>query len=280
MRFGFHISINGGLSKVLTRAQERNCETIQLFSRNPRGWTYTPLDMEEVNKFKEDMKTGGIMPVFVHMPYLPNLASINKELYVKSVNSLCTELRRAEALGAPYLIMHVGSSLETPEVRALENVANGINVGFRRTKNNSVILLLENTAGMGSEVGYNFNQIKKIFDGVKENERLGLVLDTAHAFEAGYDLATKSGLEKTLEELEITIGLDRLRLLHLNDSKTPLGSRVDRHWHIGAGYIGLSGFRNIINHPKLKKIPGIMETPRMGTKEDLKNMETIRSLVQ
>jgi deoxyribonuclease-4 len=279
VRFGFHISISGGFSKVLNRAVERGCEAIQLFSRNPRGWKYSPLDRNEVTAFKADMKTGAIDPVVVHMPYLPNLASAKKDLYARSVDSLCTELRRTEALEASFLIMHVGSSLETPEERALENVANGITVAFKRVKNN-VVLLLENTAGMGTEIGCNFNQMKRIFDLVEENERLGVVLDTAHAFEAGYDLRTKTGLENTLKELDTTVGLDRLRLLHLNDSKTDLGSRVDRHWHIGEGKIGLAGFRNIVNHPSLKNLPGIMETPRMDTKEDLKNMEAIRNLVR
>ncbi len=279
MRFGFHISIAGGLSKVTSRARERGSETIQLFSRNPRGWKYGPLDTEEVNTFKADIKTSGIAPIFVHLPYLPNLASAKSDLYDKSVDSLSTELRRTEILGIPFLIMHIGSRLETPEDEALELVASGINTALKRVKN-QVVILLENTAGMGTEVGYNFNQIKKIFDRVNENERLGLVLDTAHAFEAGYDLRTKTGLDKTLDEMDKTIGLDRLRLLHLNDSKTALDSRVDRHWHIGEGYIGLAGFRNIVNHPKLKTLPGIMETPRMDTKEDLKNMGTIRSLVR
>jgi len=145
---------------------------------------------------------------------------------------------------------------------------------------NEVILLLENTAGQGTEIGSNFDQIKKIIEGVEENGRLGVCLDTAHTFEAGYDLSDKDGLERTLETFDQTVGLKQLHLLHLNDSKTPLGSRKDRHWHIGEGYIGLEGFRYLINHPLLRHLPGIMETPRKDTVEDLKNMEVIRDLVE
>jgi deoxyribonuclease-4 len=150
---------------------------------------------------------------------------------------------------------------------------------FERVKN-AVILLLENTAGQGTEIGYNFEQLRRIIDGVHEKERVGICLDTAHSFEAGYDLSGKDGIERTLESFDRTIGLKRLHLLHLNDSKTPLGSRKDRHWHIGEGYVGREGFRSLINHPQLKGLPGIMETPRKDTVEDLKNMKVIRSLIE
>ena len=144
---------------------------------------------------------------------------------------------------------------------------------------NAVILLLENTAGQGTEIGYTFEQIKKIIEGVPDHERVGVCLDTAHSFEAGYDLSNKDGIERTLEAFDQTVGLKRLHLLHLNDSKTALGSRKDRHWHIGEGQIGREGFRYLVNHPSLNHLPGIMETPRKDTVEDLKNMKVIRSLV-
>ncbi|MEO0093661.1 MAG: deoxyribonuclease IV [candidate division WOR-3 bacterium] len=278
MRFGFHISIGGGLSKVAERARKKGCETIQLFSRNPRGWRYTDLDAKEVALFKKDIETSGLSPVFVHMPYLPNLASGEKELFRKSVASLIADLKRCEILAIPYLIMHVGKRMATDEEKAIENVAFGINEAFNKVANR-VKLLLENTAGMGSEIGYNFSQLRAIIDLVEDKNRIGVVLDTAHAFEAGYNLATKEGLNAALKEFDQLVGLKRLHLLHLNDSKTELGSRIDRHWHIGEGKIGKEGFRNIINHPLLRNLPGIMETPRTNDKEDLKNMKTIRSLV-
>jgi deoxyribonuclease-4 len=279
MRFGFHISIAGGFSRVAERAEVRGCETIQLFSRNPRGWRYGPLDKEDVEEFRSSIKSSGLFPVFLHLPYLPNIASQESKFYKRSVDSVITDLERAKKLGAQYLIIHIGHRMESSEDQAIEAVSQGINQAFEKVKN-PVILLMENTAGQGTEIGYTFDQIKKIIERVHDHQRMGVCLDTAHSFEAGYDLSNKDGLERTLETFDQTIGLKRLHLLHLNDSKTPLGSRKDRHWHIGEGYIGLEGFRNLINHPLLRHLPGIMETPRKDTVEDLKNMEVIRSLIE
>jgi len=279
MRFGFHISIAGGFSKVVERAKVRGCETIQFFSRNPRGWKYFPLNKKEVEEFQSSIQSSTLFPVFIHLPYLPNIASLKSKFYNQSVNSITTDLERASQLGAQYLIIHIGHRLESSEDEAIEAVSRGINQAFETVKN-SLILLLENTAGQGTEIGNTFEQIKKIIDGVHEKERMGVCLDTAHSFEAGYDLSNKDGIEKTLEAFNQTIGLKRIHLLHLNDSKTPLGSRKDRHWHIGEGYIGVEGFRYLVNHPLLEHLPGIMETPRKDTVEDLKNMKVIRSLIE
>jgi deoxyribonuclease-4 len=279
MRFGFHISISGGFSKVVERANVRGCETIQLFSRNPRGWKYEPLDETDVKKFRESIPSSGIFPIFLHLPYLPNIACSKSKFYKRSIHSIATDLQRAEQLGAQYLIIHIGHRMESSEDEAIEAVSRGINQAFDSVKN-SVVLLMENTAGQGTEIGYRFEQIRKIMDGVQESGRLGVCLDTAHSFEAGYDLSNKEGIERTIESFDQRIGLKRLHLLHLNDSKTPLGSRKDRHWHIGEGSIGLEGFRTLVNHPLLKHLPGIMETPRKDTIEDLKNMKVIRSLVE
>jgi deoxyribonuclease-4 len=169
--------------------------------------------------------------------------------------------------------------MEASEDQAVEAVSQGIDEAFERAKN-PVILLLENTAGQGTEIGYSFEHLRRILDGVQDRKRMGICLDTAHAFEAGYDLSGKEGIEQALESFDRTIGLKRLHLLHLNDSKTPLGSRKDRHWHIGEGYIGKEGFRQLINHPSIRTLPGIMETPRKDTVEDLKNMRVIRSLME
>jgi len=279
MRFGFHISIAGGFSRVAERAELRGCETIQLFSRNPRGWRYAPLDKEDIEEFRSSIKSSGLFPIFLHLPYLPNIASPKSKFYSRSIDSITMDLERAQQLGAQYLIIHIGHRMESSEDQAIEAVFQGINQAFEKVRN-PVILLMENTAGQGTEIGYNFDQIKRIIENVHDHQRMGVCLDTAHSFEAGYDLSNKDGLERTLETFDQTIGLKRLRLLHLNDSKTPLGSRKDRHWHIGEGYIGLEGFRNLINHPLLRHLPGIMETPRKDTVEDLQNMEVIRSLVE
>jgi deoxyribonuclease-4 len=279
MRFGFHISIAGGFSKIVDRAKVRGCETIQFFSRNPRGWKYGPLDQEQVKPFRVSVQSSGLSPIFVHLPYLPNIASQKSRFYERSIDSISTDLERAEQLGAHYLIIHIGHRGESSEEEAIEAVAYGIDQAFQRVKN-SVVLLLENTAGQGSEIGSSFEQIQKIIARVGEGNRMGVCLDTAHAFEAGYDLSGKEGIDRMIQSFDRTIGLKRLRLLHLNDSKTPLGSRKDRHWHIGEGYIGLEGFRSLINHPLLSHLPGIMETPRNDTVEDLRNMKVIRSLLE
>jgi deoxyribonuclease-4 len=279
MRFGFHISIAEGFSNVVERARVRGCETVQLFSRNPRGWKYSPLNKEDVEEFRSSIKASGLFPIFLHLPYLPNLASQQSRFYSRSINAVAIDLKRAEQLEAPYLIIHIGHRMESSEDQAIEAVSQGINQAFEEVKN-SVVLLMENTAGQGTEIGYAFEQIKKIIEGVRDHERMGVCLDTAHTFEAGYDLSNQDGIERTLEKFDQTIGLKRLYLLHLNDSKTPLGSRKDRHWHIGEGYIGLEGFRYLVNHPLLRHLPGIMETPRKDTVEDLKNMKVIRSLVE
>jgi deoxyribonuclease-4 len=269
LRFGFHISIAGGFSKIVERAEVRGCETIQFFSRNPRGWKYDPLNNKEVREFRIAIKSSDLFPIFLHLPYLPNVAARNSKYYRRSINSIVDDLKRAEKLGAQYMIIHIGHRMEASEDQALEAVSQGIDQAFERVKN-SIILLLENTAGQGTEIGYDFKQLRRIIEGVHEKGRIGICLDTAHAFEAGYDLSRK----------DRTIGLKRLHLLHLNDSKTPLGSRKDRHWHIGEGYIGKEGFRKLINHPSIKTLPGIMETPRKDTVEDLKNMRVIRSLME
>ncbi len=264
---------------VVGRAEARGCETIQFFSRNPRGWKYSPLNKKEAEDFRSSLRSSEFCPIFLHMPYLPNLAFSSSKFYKPSIQSLVLDLQRAELLGAHYLIIHIGHRMEFSEEEAIEAVSQGINQAFQKVKN-SVTLLMENTAGQGTEIGYNFEQIRKIIGGVEENERLGVCLDTAHTLEAGYDISNKKGLDQTLEEFEKTVGLKRLQLVHLNDSKTPLGSKRDRHWHIGEGYIGMEGFRYLINHPLLKHLPGIMETPRKDTVEDLRNMEVIRSLVE
>ncbi|MGC8797125.1 MAG: deoxyribonuclease IV [candidate division WOR-3 bacterium] len=279
MRFGFHISIAGGFAKVRPRAEELGCDTIQLFTRSPRGWTAAELVPEDVRKFRQDISESKISPVFAHAPYLPNLAATEPTLKKRSVDTIVDDLNRCAALGIEFLVVHVGKAMGTAEATAIGRVAENINRILGRAKNR-VKLLLENTAGMGSEIGYRFEQIAEIIQRVEDRDRIGVTLDTAHSFAAGYDWRTRSAIDETLRQFDRAIGFGKLYLLHLNDSKTPFGSRVDRHWHIGRGEIGIAGFREIVNHPLLRNLPGIMETPRTGIKEDLENMRTIRSLVR
>jgi len=279
MRFGFHIWIGEGFSKVPELARKRRARTIQFFSRNPRTWALSLIPEEEVKKFREGVEALDIKPLFLHMPYLPNLVSSKEDFYIKSIDALSKELERAEILGAQFLITHMGSRREASEDESIERLIKAINYSLDRVQN-KVTVVVENTAGQGKQIGYKFSQIKTVIDGVENRERIGVCLDTAHAFQSGYDLSQRDGLERTLEEFERLIGLDKLKLLHLNDSKTPLGSRVDRHWHIGEGYIGSEGFKNIVNHPKLFHFPGIMETPHKREEEDdIRNMSKIESLV-
>jgi len=277
MRFGFHIWIGEGFSKVPELAKKRRARTIQFFSHNPRGWEVPLLPQQEVKKFREGVEALDIRPLFLHMPYLANLSSSSQNFYPKSINVLSMELERAEILGVKFLITHMGSRGEASEDESIEKLIEAINYSLDSVRN-KVTVVIENTAGQGRQIGYKFLQIKTVVDGIENGERIGVCLDTAHAFESGYDLSNKAGLEKTLEEFERLIGLDKLKLVHLNDSKTPLGSRVDRHWHIGEGYIGSEGFRNIVNHPKLFHLPGIMETPHKSEEDDIRNMEKIESL--
>jgi len=276
MRLGFHISIAGGFKKVVSRAKERRCMTVQFFSRNPRGWRYKPLDKEDIALFKKEIEKEDISPIFVHMPYLPNLASANPDLSRRSVAALIEDLQRSEFIGAHYLISHIGSSED--EEKGIEHMIDAINQAFREVKNN-VILLLENTAGGGHELGYTFDHIEKIIKGVDEDKRIGVVIDTAHAFEAGYDLKTAKGVAQTIDEFHAIVGLDKLHLIHLNDSKTKCGTRMDRHWHIGQGEIG-NGMRYILQHPTLTNLPFIIETPRMDVKDDLMNLATAEKFLR
>ncbi len=289
----------GGFSRVRERALAVKCETMQMFCSNPRGWGVAKLDPEDVARFRADMKDSGVSPVFVHAPYLPNLAAgtdggrgtgdglrSGAGFAKRSVKALITQAERCEALGVHYLVVHVGKAGglsphgDCPQGldKALVQVAKNLDAVLAAAPD-SVMLLLENTAGMGSEVGYRFEQVAAILGRVGQPDRVGVVLDTAHAFEAGYELRNRVGLDATLREFDKLVGFSRLHLIHLNDSKTDFGSRVDRHWHIGKGKIGKEGMRAIVNHPLLGNMPAVMETPHKTTAEDLKNLKTIRSLV-
>lgn len=278
MRLGFHISISGGLSRVVERALNLGCETIQFFSRNPRAWKESLVTSKEIEKFQKILQLTNITPIFLHAPYLLNLASPDKDQAARSLNFLCEELKQAHRIGAQYVVVHFGSRIHTKEQKAITQVAKNINSSFRRVKN-SVQLLIENTAGQGTEIGYKIYQFGELLKRVDNDQRIGVCFDTAHAFAAGYNLATHSGLQQMIEEFDRIVGLEKLKLLHLNDSRFTLGSRKDRHWHIGKGEIGCEGFANIVNHPLLRHLPGIIETPRKNDSDDLKNIKLIRSLI-
>lgn len=260
---------------MVARAQARQCDTIQMFSRNPRGWKYRTLDDDDINSFKQQLEQHDIWPIFVHMPYLANLASSDKVLSERSLDSLTEGLRRSAQIGASFLILHPGSAPD--RTRGLWRLTRGIDQALVKVPND-VRLLIENTAGSGNELGHDFAQLYQIFETSEHPQRIGVVLDTAHAFAAGYDLRTKKRVSDTISEFDHIIGLRRLYLIHLNDSKSDCGSHRDRHWHIGQGKIG-RGMYHILHHAALKNIPFIMETPRTNLKEDVMNMEKVKQLI-
>jgi len=279
MRFGAHISIAGKIYQVAERAKKIGCDTAQIFSRNPRGWQLKELVPDEVKKLKDDLERFDIHPLIVHMPYLPNLASPKTGLYLKSVDALEEDLKRSKILGAPYLVTHIGSFRESSREEGLERVIEGINTAFSRVRND-VMLLLENTAGGGRELGSRFEEIAEIIENTEEKERIGVCLDTCHGFAGGYDLRTKKVVSKTLKLFDDLIGLKKLKVIHANDSKSPLSSHIDRHWHIGEGHIGEEGFRALLHHSAIKNLPIIIETPFKEPGDDLKNLAILRKLAK
>lgn len=278
MRIGFHVSISGNLPKAVERAKKLHCSTMQIFSRNPRGWKLSKIKPEEIKEFREKRKEARIYPLFVHIPYLINLSSPDKEIWEKSVKFFIEDLQFSELIGADYLITHLGSHKGKGEDFGEERFVKGLNIAIEKAKT-KIKILLENTAGQGNSIGYNFFQIRKIREKIVKKELIGLCFDTAHAFSAGYRINTIIGLKKTLEELEDLGLLENLRLVHLNDTKVDLGSRIDRHEHIGKGFIGKEGFKLILNHPQLQNLSFILETPRKSDRDDLRNLETVFALI-
>ncbi|MFY9194472.1 MAG: deoxyribonuclease IV [Methanoculleus sp.] len=279
VRVGCHVSIAGSIDRAVERAGERGCDTFQIFSRNPRGWRAKDLDPGVVSAFRAAVEASGIGPVVDHMPYLPNLASPDDRIYEKSVAALTEELGRCASLGIPYLVTHLGhhrgSGIDTGQGRVIAAIDQAfVDAG----EENDVMLLLENTAGEKNSVGSAIPDLATIREGVDARERIGICFDTCHAFAAGYDLRTVEAVDAVFGELEDRIGLDPLRVIHLNDSKGDLGSGLDRHEHIGLGSIGEEGFRHILRHPAVRGLPLICETPVDERRDDGGNIAKVREL--
>lgn len=278
MLLGVQVSIGDRIYEALNRAKELGCNTMQIFARNPRSWRDGFLKPEYIEEFKRRQEKFNIKPVFIHIPYLINLASPNPRLYKASIEAYIEDILEAHTLKADYIVTHMGSHKKTSEEQGIKRLINALNKILERTKNTGVGILLENTAGSGSWLGYRFIHQTKIIQGIKHKGRLGLCFDTAHAYLAGYDIATGAGFKATLDEIDRLLGIDLIKLIHLNDAKDKLGSRHDRHEHIGRGRIGLEGMRRIINHPELKDRPFILETPKRTEEDDIRNLNTVRSL--
>lgn len=276
-KIGLHVSIAGTIDRAVDRALERGCNTFQIFTRNPRGWKFKTLENDEIAAFKDKLSRGNIYPVASHMPYLPNLSSPKKPVYNLSVKTLVTELERSGQLGLQYVVTHLGSHLGEGYEAGLERIRSACNHALSAVEND-VLLLLENTAGQKNSMGHRFEDLQQIINGIQHDSRVGICFDTSHGFAAGYELRTEEGLSSTLKMFDENIGLNRLEMIHLNDSKGDLGSNLDRHEHIGLGKIGVNGFRNILHNDVIRSRPLILETPIDSRRNDVQNLKRVRQL--
>ncbi len=277
-RIGFHAPIKGGLHEALLVAREIGCDTVQIFSRNPRGWMAKPLTTESIELFRQTRRTTKLNPIVIHCNYLVNLAAFDSELLEKSRLSFREEVERALLLGADYLVVHPGSSRGACAADGIALCARTLKLACKGLRLGRFRILLENTAGQGECIGHRFEHLRAIMDECPKLP-LGVCFDTAHAFTAGYDIREEEGLEATIEWLQRTVGTKNVRAIHFNDSRAPFDSRVDRHWHIGEGHIGAEALRRVAQHPKLAHAAFILETPYDDPRADLKNLETLRSFV-
>jgi deoxyribonuclease-4 len=277
VRVGVHVSIAGSIVKAVERAKDAGCDTFQIFSRNPRGWKFKPLEPDLAAGFREELEKTSISPVVVHMPYLPNLATPREEMYEKSVGNLTAEIQRCGELGIPYLVTHLGHHLGDGIENGRRRVIAAVNRALEEAQND-VMLLLENTAGEKNGVGSTFEDIGAVIDGLIQIERVGVCFDTCHAFAAGYDLRTPQALDEVTHSFDKIIGLDLIRLIHLNDSKGELGSGLDRHEHIGLGNIGEEGFSQMLKNDIFRTRPLICETPVDKRRDDMGNIRKVREL--
>ncbi len=275
MRLGFHLSIAGSLLKAISQAEKLGCQALQIFVQNPRAWQWRPPDPEKICAFTAARRQAELGPLMVHLSYLPNLAASDPVLYRRSKARLFQELALARNLEADYLVTHPGHG-ELTEA-SFHLVAQALASAVSRMPPPPLVLL-ENTAGQGRELGWRFSQLHRIME--LSGVELGLCLDTAHAFAAGYDLRHPHGVSLLLGEIARGPGLDRLKMLHLNDTRAALNSRVDRHWHLGQGKLGLAGLRQFLGHPWLRAAGAIMETPKRHPADDWRNLLVARSLVQ
>jgi deoxyribonuclease-4 len=278
-RIGAHLPIKHGLHEALRLGAEIGCDAVQLFSRNPRGWMAKPLTKETVALFRRTLKETKIAPVLIHANYLINLSAPDEILLLKSIESFREEVERALALGVDYLVVHPGSARGCPEKDALEICALSLQLACKGLRFGKLKILLENTAGQGECIGHRFEHLRSIMKRCPKLP-LGVCVDTAHSFTAGYDIREPDGLEATISIIQKTVGLKNVRAVHFNDSKAPYNSRVDRHWHIGEGHIGTDALRRFAQHPKLAHAAFILETPYDDPRADLKNLQALRTFVE
>ncbi len=278
-QLGAHVSIAGGVKNAPLNGEKIGCEAIQIFTKNQRQWSAKPYEKKEIEEYFNNLNKVKIKKVVAHTSYLINLASPTEEIFEKSIDALIDDLERCNSLNIPFTIIHPGSHLGEGVEKGIERIIIGIERVFEKVKRGAIAL--ETVAGQGSNIGFKFEQLKKIMEGVKEKDRIFVCFDTAHAFEAGYDIKTQNGFKKVLDEFDKIIGIEKLCAFHLNDSKTPLGSNVDRHENIGKGFLGLEPFKFLVNNEKFKNHPMILETPGGDEMyiEDLKTLNLLKSLI-
>lgn len=278
---GAHISIADGLDKAFNRATQATANCMQIFTKSNRQWQTKPLAQEEIHAFKQAWKDSEITAIVAHAAYLINLGSSNLDTEKKSIDALAHELQRCEQLGIPYLVVHPGTAHFADEEQSLQFTAKNIDRALEQSQTKQVMLLLENMAGQGKTIGSTFRQLGQIIHYSKEKKHLGICFDTCHAFAAGYQFDTPQGYKNMWHEFDQEIGLNKLKIFHINDSKNTAGSHVDRHEHIGKGSIPLAAFSLILDDKKFQTIPKIIETPKSESDllADQKNLNTLRSLV-
>jgi deoxyribonuclease-4 len=280
MKFGAHMSISGGLHKAFGHGERAGCDTVQIFSKNQQQWRGKPLTEQDIALFQAEQQRTGFEPLIVHDSYLINLASPKDDLWEKSIAAFADELERCAALGIPYLVTHPGAHVGSGEEVGLRREADALNRLFDAGTGTPTMVLLETTAGQGTTLGYRFEHLAMLIDLVGQDDRIGICVDTCHLLAAGYDIRTPEACAATFEEFDRVIGIQRIKAFHLNDSQKDLGSRVDRHTHIGDGCVGLEGFRAIVNDPRFAQIPMILETPKGDDlAEDIENLGKLRGLL-
>jgi deoxyribonuclease-4 len=277
-KIGFHAPITGGLHNALLTSRDLNCQTVQIFSRNPRGWKAKILSDEEVALFKRVRRQTKISPVVIHANYLINLAAADEVMLQKSRESFREELERGIRLGADYLVVHPGSARGACEADGITTCAESIKVAADGLDLSKFRILLENTAGQGECIGHRFEHLGAIMKACS-NLPIGICFDTAHAFTAGYDIRDEDGVVATIQALDREVGARNVKAIHFNDSRVPYHSRVDRHWHIGQGHIGMDALRRVAQHRKLAKAAFILETPYVTPADNKPNIEALRSFV-
>lgn len=281
---GAHMSIAGGLDKAMVRGKDLTCNTIQIFTKNANQWKECNLGQDKISAFIKKREELNIQPVISHGSYLINLASPDEDIREKSMNAMLHELRRSEKLGIEYLVIHPGSHRGSGEKEGLQRIVNAIDQLLLRTDGYAITMTLETTAGQGTALGYTLKHLAYIMENVKDNSRMALCIDTCHVFAAGYDLRDEKNYEGFFNEVDKFIGMEHLKVIHLNDSKKNCGSRIDRHEELGKGMIGLGPFQRIMQDESLKHIPKILETPGIGTAKnrakDRNTLQLLRNCVQ